>query len=282
MVYPELGKSPYAAVLEQLSRTWHLPLCASIHPGLKELQAGNEPQSTFLDVWMGYLSKINPKRIQQKSPYLLQGALIHSTSDHLAARGYPYTAERRVGGERTLTVAKEKYAYTARQQRQLFHPSSDRGRHSFRLIWGNPACCHTFVLEGGNIALFDFTPTQDGIDLIVALGDPIQDDDREKNREIVFYADLHEDLRTAVNGQAGTVFNLNDQVSLVDKEIALSLQFSLLEGEGDFIGHLMRGNRPTQLKDKGANKFTAYDQQIILRTLRRSHPCRFCIRMTIK
>ncbi len=117
------------------------------------------------------------------------------------------------------------------------------------------------------------------IALIATLNEPIGDDDREKKREITFFCDLHPELKTTISGKPGTVFTLNEPLLFESGPIRLQMTFSLLEGGGDFIGHLMRGNRPSQTADKGESRFAAFDQQIILRTLRRSHPCKIKIKI---
>ena len=51
---------------------------------------------------------------------------------------------------------------------------------------------------------------------------------------------------------------------------AFRLRFSLVEGEGDFCGHIYRSNRPNQRLTANHESF---DWKIGLRTLRRSEKC---------
>ena len=260
---------------------WHPGLAAPVAPYLKELQGGLQPAPTFFDLWMGYFTKTFSKRVQQKQPFLLQGALIHSTEDVIPFKSEPYRYEVQADGNQGVAEVYPNYAYTLFQNKEPLHPSADRGRKPFRLIWGNTDLLHTFVMENGNIAALDFVENDSEITLIATLNDPIQTDDREKLREIAFFCDLHPDLKTTVAGQPGTVFKLGEPLVFESGNIRLKMTFSLHEGQGDFLGHLMRGNRPTQTADKGVNRFAGYDQQIYLRTLRRSHPCKIKISIVI-
>lgn len=281
LVYPTLQGTSWEPLMQDLGHAWHAHLAAPLNPVLKELQSGFQPQLTMYDLWMGYLTKVFPKRLQNKFPFLLQGALIHSTSDHISKVSYPIKSEGVVNDEHYLLKAFDKYAYSAYQSKQPLHPAADRGRHPFRLIWGDTNHCHTLVAEGGNVTSWDYNEIQQGIELIATLSTPVGDDDREKNREVILYCDLHNDLKFSVSGSPSSIFRLGETVEIESGDLKAVISFELMEGEGDFIGHLMRGNRHSQVSDKGVHKFTAFDQQIVLRTLRRSHPCKVKIRILI-
>lgn len=280
LVYPSLKGTSWECFLNQLGHGWHSNLGASLNPGLKELQAGNQPQPTLNDLWMGYLTKTYAKRSKHKLPYQLQGALIHSTDDHLNNDSYPYKDEGFIDEQRYLLRAFDRFAFTAMETAQIMHPAADRGKHPLRVIWGDPNHCHTLVAEGENVASWAFKETQQGVEFTAKLGSPSEDDDREKNREISLFCDLHEELKFLVSGISSSTFKLGDEIELQSKDFRARIKFDLIEGKGNFIGHLMRGNRPSQVSDKGVNRFTAYDQQIYLRTLRRSHPC--TIKLTLQ
>ncbi len=280
LVYPSLHGTPWEKFLNQLGHSWHPLLGASLNPGMKELQAGNQPQPTLNDLWMGYLTKNYSKRAKSKLSFQLQGALIHSSDDHIGNGIYPFKDDGVIENQRYLVRAFDRFAYTAIETTQELHPAADRGKHPLRVIWGDTHHCHTLVAEGGNVGAWTFKEIQHGIELTAKLGDPIEDDDREKNREIVLFCDLHENLKFLVSGIPASTFKLGDEIELQSPDFKAKLRFDLMEGNGHFIGHLMRGNRPSQVSDNGANRFTAYDQQIYLRTLRRSHPCSVRIRLT--
>lgn len=83
--------------------------------------------------------------------------------------------------------------------------------------------------------------------------------------EIAYYCNIHPDTQIFINGQKATSFQLGDTVQIVSKNKTISLAFLQTEGEGQFWGHLFRGNRKGQLK-----KDDAYDWVIGLRTVKRN------------
>lgn len=90
----------------------------------------------------------------------------------------------------------------------------------------------------------------------------------QEDLEMSLYCDLSPETTVLINGKKGTVFHLGDEVSIVTPTAQIAFKFQLLEGKGDFVGHLSRANRPGQLC-----KEEVYDWKIELRTLRREGRC---------
>ena len=75
------------------------------------------------------------------------------------------------------------------------------------------------------------------------------------------FVDLHDcDIR--VNGERATTFQLGDEVTIRSGDVTLAFTFHV-DGEGDFMGHIARGNRPSQVLQEGT-----YDHLIFVRQLR--------------
>jgi len=91
--------------------------------------------------------------------------------------------------------------------------------------------------------------------------------------EAAFYCDISPEVSICINDQKGLVFHFGDIISIQTPVLRIDLRFELLEGDGDFCGHISRSNRPNQIACRGAHKHDAFDWQIGLRTLRRSGPC---------
>lgn len=102
----------------------------------------------------------------------------------------------------------------------------------------------------------------EGVGLHVALQDPPKD-----LFEVGLYCNRSSETTILINGQKGTAFRLEDQIAIHAGPKIIELTFHLVEGSGDFCGHVFPANRPSQ-KAKG---FEAYDWFIGLRTLRRSN-----------
>ena len=96
---------------------------------------------------------------------------------------------------------------------------------------------------------------------------------KENPFEVALYIDLSSETEIFVEGQKATVFQLGDRLSLVTPSLQIEIQFRLIEGEGNFCGHLFRSNRPTQIACKGPLLHEAFDRQICLRSLRRLTSC---------
>ena len=107
-------------------------------------------------------------------------------------------------------------------------------------------------------------------------------EDKEKNREILFFIDAHEGLEFFVSGKKSSTFALGEKLTIQDQHLKLSLSFHLDEGDGRFMGHWMPGNRPSQQEAKGEARFEANDWQLFLRTIQRSDKCRLKVMYTIE
>lgn len=90
----------------------------------------------------------------------------------------------------------------------------------------------------------------------------------QEDLEMALYCNLSSETAVLINGKKATTFHLGDKVTLVSPKAHIELAFQLLEGKGDFVGHLSRANRPGQLWKDGV-----YDWKIELRTLRRTARC---------
>ena len=172
---------------------------------------------------MGYLTHQFSKRALVAHPIQLQTALIQSM--------HPPVNE-----------TQQTFSLHSLPLNDPLHPCSDRGRQTIRLIWGNPARCHSFVCEGGNLAKVEL---RDENTLLFHLADPIPDEDREKNKELLFYVDAHDELEISVDNQSASTFYLGQTIQLKSGDIQVQLQLILIDGAGDFIGHIMEGTCPS-------------------------------------
>ncbi len=123
------------------------------------------------------------------------------------------------------------------------------------LLWGDAEHVHSLMLQ----AKTGLIEEKEG-EWIVTLPELIPEEG-EGRLELSLFCDIHPDHAIFINQKRATTFQCGDLVSLVSKGLKIECVFS---GEGRFFGHLLRGNRPTQV-DKG----DAYDWQIALRTIKR-------------
>ncbi|MCX6988049.1 MAG: hypothetical protein NTZ52_00850 [Chlamydiae bacterium] len=92
----------------------------------------------------------------------------------------------------------------------------------------------------------------------------------EDVNELCLYIDCQAKARLLVNGAPASTFRIEDLVQIQTEHKLFTLTFSLIEGQGQFFGHLSKSNRPSQVRKE---VYEAYDWQIGLRTIRRDAHC---------
>lgn len=263
MVYPSLKNTSWADLFDHVNRTWHRGSCAFIGPSWKEAQQGYEPQVTLYDLYMGALSDQFSNRALLDHPVHLYGALIQPTPDRVLGNEKPFGFSL-IGYDVKPLPTVEK----------MFHP--------LKIVWGTPKNSHSFVMQGGNAEKLQVSSEGNQLQLLVDLGPMVNVEDRESSREVSFYFDVAEGTEITMDGEASNTFRLGQQIRISYAGLSLKVQFDLEEGEGHFFGHLMRGNRLSQVALKGTHRFKAYDWTLFLRTLRRSEKCTLKIRIEIE
>lgn len=279
---PNLLKGPWKIFSQHLIQTWHQPTKTYMGPALRQYQSMGEPQVTLYDLILGYLSDGFSVRALNEHPCHFYATLIRVTEDRLPSLSFPLHIEGKINNYSWLVHQEEKYAYSLIDNRALSNPAYANAFNPLYIIWGDNSYVHTFVCQGGNLDTFDFSTANHEIYLNVNLAPTIEVEDREKARELAFYFDIEPDVQLIIQGEKATTFDLAEEFTLKTPQIQLSFRAFLEEGSGEFIGHIMRGNRPSQIRLKGADRFNAYDWQLFLRTLRRSGPCRFKVILKMK
>lgn len=276
MVYPSIQKSPWTEFWSYIASTWHFRTCCYAGPAVKEFQSGDQPQPTLYDLFLGYFSGTFSRRSLLMQPFQLQASLIQQSDDDISPPPYPLKIHGKIGNQAWFLSLNDNCAYSVIEKEGVWNPATERGSHLFRMLWGNTQKAHSLACQGGNSRHTTFQIHENGVDLFFLLGEMVQAEDREKNREISFYFDFdgRKEAIVKVNGTNSNTFLLENEVKVSLDHLTFSIKFSIEEGDGHFFGHIMQGNRPSQLCLKGVNRFQAYDRQIFLRTLRRSEHCK--------
>ncbi|MCE5317212.1 MAG: hypothetical protein LLG04_07605 [Parachlamydia sp.] len=266
LIAPVLENSPWHPIWEWLEQTWHRHLLAYVGPAALQWQEGREPQATLYDLCMGTLSGALSTRALQDSIVHLQAALIQPTEEKLPPAIYP----RRFPD----MFQHAKYAISVINQESEWPKATDRSFHRLHISWGTPKQLHTLVCPGGNIVQCAFQHSDNGVEMVTTLGAPQPEAEREKARELCFYINQEAVKKITVGDLPATTFRMSDTTIIQSDVITIRFSFKQISGNGDFLGHIMPGNRPAQLCLKGANRYHAFDWQLFLRTLRRSDECR--------
>lgn len=118
--------------------------------------------------------------------------------------------------------------------------------------------------------------TQPEADILQIEWQEISEVQRDDLFEVAFYVDASLAIDVSIGGVKGTSFAMGDWVQICTEESSIAIRFTVVEGEGDFCGHIYRSNRPNQrLSTEGES----FDWKIGLRTLRRSEKCRLSIQV---
>jgi len=217
--------------IEMISRYWD---SVYLGPYARELHEGGAPAPTLFDCFMGQLHKKPITRLIADHPVHLKASLV-----------YPFEQE------------------PAPQEKKPYIWVHDPETKAVHLFWAdNP---HSFSIQGAT-AFHHLGNSTYAIDCTLSDEPPKFG---EEKSEVACYLDYHPSHALTIDGGRASAFTLDQQVSIQSTSLKLDLKFSILEGEGNFYGHLLRGNRPRQAATRGPNRFNAYDWQLALRTVAR-------------
>ncbi len=126
------------------------------------------------------------------------------------------------------------------------------------IAWGGAKQLHSFALARQQLRLRDDE---------IWLPEEVPEEG-DKNYEIAFYLNIHPDHKISFGGKKASAFTLDEGIEITSGPLKLGLTLHPSQGKGQFFGHLMRGNRPSQLA-----KQDAYDWKIAIRTISREKVC---------
>ncbi len=101
-------------------------------------------------------------------------------------------------------------------------------------------------------------------------------EEKEKAKALIISFNDHPENRVLVAGQMATCFELKDPLQIRLGTMSLNLGFTRLSGDGEFVGHIIRGNRSGHANER----YKATDVQIFLRALRGTTPTTLRVELT--
>lgn len=263
MVYGKISESPWRSFWEHLKRSWHPVLQTYRGPAFEEFQKGAFPDSSLYDAYFALFR-------ENECIHDLHAILIADTQECIET-GETLCFESETKKPQWIVDSSPSHTWSAIDQ---VDPNfrTQKGFHPFYLQWKGDKELHSLVCAGGRFSQMRYERTQHGLDLIFTLSEPVENDHPLENREIVFYCSTNNPLKISVQGHSATTFKLGETVEILSGG-KISMRFTLETGEGQFLGHLMPGNRPAQLLATKNRPQQAFDRQIFLRTLRKAGPC---------
>ena len=224
---------------------WDGNLHTYVGPASSEFQEKGEPEITLFDLFMASSLESPSKRLFTPERIHLEAALV-----------FPFQGckEKKTNSDSLFSIPS-------------FLPSSksqSQGFHLIRLLWGDENHIHSLVCQEKEFA---FQTVEKGRYLF---GYKEELPNEKDGMELNFFCDYHPEVQIFIEEKKGTVFQLGEKITIVTPSKTVTLSFSIKEGEGKFLGHISRSNRPSQIALKGPKDFTSYDWRIGLRTLSRT------------
>lgn len=280
MAYPSLPETIWRPLWDRMEETWHFQTGSYQGPCIREWQEREEPQASLFDLFGGYFSGQFSRRATLLRPYHLYGAVLQQTQDRFHLNPPPSIVKGHFKQQNWKNTTLPSLSYTLLEKKEPYNPSVDKTFTPFRLIWGDLHRTHSFVCQGGCYDQVEFSDDGSAVQLIFDLREELPGEGIKQKREIEFFVDFHPGVQFSLGGLSSSTFELGHEMKIELGGHQLSLVFDLLDGEGAFLGHVMKGNRPSQIDLKGENRFQAYDWTIFLRTIRRQGKCRLRASLT--
>lgn len=270
MIEADFSSSAWQPFWKHLNTVWHSRIGAYVGPAFYDVQRGEEPAAFLYDLYMNVLTGCHSTHALKSSETHLYAALIQPFIQSLPVKEFPFICQGELKGQKWSLRQSTDFAVALTEQKEAFNPAVHKGFCPLRIVWGTSERIHTFVSQGGNSQRVEFKEKEGCVELDFMLEEASEPEDREKNRDLTFFYDLHDGIRHEVNGVPATTFKVEDCVKVLTPGLNFELRFDTQEVDGQFLGHIMRGNRPSQVSVKGIHRFAAFDWQIFLRALRRS------------
>lgn len=273
MIYPNLENSPWKSLWFHVTDMWYRPTASFVGPALFQRQQASEPQATILDLYMGMISTQYSQRAIQVHPYHLQAALLYEMEHTLPTAFVPHAASGtfldKEGEKRTWRVMHfSDYALGIMEMKKEEERSHQYRVIPFQLHWGDMNRVHTFCLQGGNVNQLKIKELeQKKVELEVVVSEL-----EDPKKDLSFYLDGHEGLKKSVEQKACSTFELGERIELQAVGLALGLTMQIENRQGRYQGTIHPGNRPSQMKKKGQDRFLAFDKEIVLRCVQRKGP----------
>lgn len=244
-------------------------LGAYVGPALQIPYYKNQPQPTLFDYHCASIYRTYSKRLLTEDISLLYATLIQPYKEKFVDNEFI-----RLSGE--LNFYKWNYFCSSYYCCASIDMPLKKEISNWKLMaplyltWGDLSFIHSFVLQGGNYQTIKTIIEKDFIELTVELAEEFDLEDKEKKNELIFWLNKHPETKILVEDQKATTFKIENKIHVIAEKINFVISFTILEGDVQMLGHIMPGNRPSQIYNMNKNHYETFDWQILLRTLRRS------------
>lgn len=266
-----LSKDELEAALEKYALFWHPDLGCYVGPLDHEYYSKNTPNLSLFDYWMASYYKAYPQRFSEKALLQLQASLIPYLENTSQAQYGSYESCR---GTESYQIVNTPFSslFFYKKWIGISFDQPFKGLHLMRYLWKMDERLYHIVCQSYHLQM---ESVLEEAKLTMIYTYPENKGDVES--ELEFFMTKYPKLSWNINDQKANTFKFGDTLEFLTPEGSkIEFRFSLEEGEGQFLGHITFGNRPSQL-EKG---FEAHDIRLFLRTLRRSGPVKVKVEMT--
>lgn len=268
--------SDWKSTWDFICHTWNRELGCYCGPSVKEMFNLGAPVTNLYELYLSALCGQFSERMKQSTIAHLSGALIypfHSKEELFKTKSYIHGDYE---GQSWLTIVEERWALSLVDKRNKIAENREKLFTPMKLFWGSSSELNSFVCQNAmNDVTYEFgeAGTNQGA-LFFDLNRPFEPDGLEKSREVSFFVNFQTNLQVRVEEKQATTFKLGESIKIhLSDNKKIGLKFELVNGEGDFSGHVSMCNRPSQVNLGESKKFEVNDWTIFLKTLRRSEKC---------
>jgi len=258
---------------EAIIASWHPNLNRYVGPIYRGTFHEGEMVLSLVDLLFGQINR-TPKH-NSHLPTILRGVWLKEVWSKLPSTDS--NVEQTIhSGPHGVIWSGSDYAIAAFDGAESIEPSQASQFFPLQYFWSTPHSEHSFVLQGPTHSIH---PKKEGniLRFEIDLPEELPEDDREKSYELNFFITRTSNLTFNVAEGKSTTFHLNEKIQFVTPTHSCTVKINLLSGSGRFIGHIMRGNRPSESGAKGSKRYEAWDWNLILRTLERDIACRLAV-----
>lgn len=242
--YQLVPSSAWKPFWRYLSSVWHEPSKQYVGPAYK-LGFQHPHLLAAMSVFSGTLEK--------NTLCPLFCALLTSDNE-LEKVGFPYHCKGATERFRWTSNQFAEYAYSTLLGRQS--PEQMPGFFPYYLV----SAQHSLAIQ----APFGYSTSE----FVFEVGQEVFAEEKEKAKALVLSFNDHPQNGVRVMGQMATCFQFTDPLEITLGKKVMKLSFSRLSGDGEFVGHIIRGNRSGHANER----YHATDVQIFLRALRGTTP----------
>lgn len=214
---------------------WHPHLHVFLGPNDQERA---EPELTLFDLFWGHAHHSYAARALVDHPVHLQASLVHPILSASSVKSGSFE-----------------------------HFVTEDPRQGYVAFWGDATMTHSLCFDYRQCSL-KADLSERSAELFFTLPEGWEPSEQPE-MPLNLFCNLSDEHALFINGQKATAFQLGDQIEIRMEGGKIAVEFSCVEGEGVFFGHLLRANRPTQQSCVGQQRFAAHDWLLAIRTVRR-------------